>query len=264
MAPASIQVYLAAIGALHRQFGYKEPTRHNPRLNLVLRGAKRAHALATKRTRQPITATVLARLLIQVRQARSLRSHDKKMLAAAFSLAFFGFLRISEFTSPSKRNFSHWIHPTQADIEWDKGHFTFFIKRSKTDQLHHGEYIHIHRSGGQLCPVKAMKRYLKCKHQHSEDPLFTFRNGKPLTRHSCLQHLRHLLQRAGYSPELYNTHSFRIGAATHAAHLGMPSHHIKLLGRWHSTAYQRYTRSSATTLRKAASYLASSFKKFTF
>ena len=110
-------------------------------------------------------------------------------------------------------------------------------------------------SGGQLCPVRAMERYMYLKSYKNawqgKDPLFAFSDHTPLTRHSCLKHMRHLLHRAGYPLQLFNTHSFRIGAATHTAHLGMPSHHIKLLGRWSSTAYQKYTHFSSTTVMKA-------------
>jgi len=105
----------------------------------------------------------------------------------------------------------------------------------------------------------AMRKYLNSKKGYPEDPLFSFSNGKPLTRHSCLKYLRLFLKKAGYPPEQYNTHSFRIGAATHAAHMGIPAHHIKLLGRWRSTAYQRYTRTRSSTLKKAASQFAISF-----
>jgi hypothetical protein len=173
-------------------------------------------------------------------------------------------LRISEFTAPSARGFNHRIHATRDSIQWgSKGSFAFHIKQSKTDQLCRGHDVHIMPSGGRLCPVKIMRRYLHSNRRHkSPSPLFTYSDNKPLTRHSCLKHLRHLLRRAGYSPQLFNTHSFRIGGATHAAHLGMPSHHIKLLGRWRSTAYQRYTRCNTTTTRRAASHLASSFVNY--
>ena len=174
-------------------------------------------------------------------------------------------IRVSEFTVPSKRAFNRRIHPTRASIELHKDHFVFFIKHSKTDQFHPGNYVYVWRSGSQLFPVRAMERYLKSYKNdwHGKDPLFAFSDHTSLTRHSCLKYMRHLLHRAGYPSQLFNTHSFRIGSTTHAAHLGMPSHYIKLLGRWNSTAYQKYTRSSATTVRKAASLLASSFTKYT-
>ena len=41
----AIQVYTAAVGNLHRRMGYKVPTHNNPRLRLVLRGAKRTQGL---------------------------------------------------------------------------------------------------------------------------------------------------------------------------------------------------------------------------
>ena len=263
MAPSSIQVYLASIGSLHRQHGYRDPTRHNPKLKIVLQGVKRAHALKAT-DRQPISALILARLLRQVKDSKSLHRHDKDMLAAAFSLAFFGFLRVSEFTLPSTKAFNPRVHPTTDCIKWGKGHYSYFIKRSKTDQLSRGSQILICSSHSRYCPVKAMKKYLSGRvnvHPH-RTPLFMFHNNQPLTRHSCLRYMRGLLQQAGYNPKLFNTHSFRIGAATHAAQLGLPTVHIKLLGRWRSSTYQRYTRSSTTTLKHAASHLASSFAKY--
>ncbi len=263
MAPSSIQVYLAAVGSLHRRLGYSVPTRKNTRLQLVLQGAKRAHAMAAHAIREPITKPILQRLWTTINSTSSLNEHDKRLLGAAFSLAFFGMLRISEFTAPSVAGFNHRIQATRDCVELGKGHYTFLIRKSKTDQLQQGGKVYIRESGGHLCPVKAMRRYLKSRkhHLHDKDPLFTFSDHKPLTRHSCLRHLRYFARKAGYVPQRFNTHSFRIGAATHAAHniMGMPSHHIKLLGRWRSTAYQRYTRSCASTIRKAASHLASSF-----
>ena len=54
--------------------------------------------------------------------------------------------------------------------------------------------------------------------------------------HLCLAHpainkfLSHLLSQAGYRASEYNTHGFRIGAATSAAMAGVPGRVIKRLG----------------------------------
>lgn len=48
--------------------------------------------------------------------------------------------------------------------------------------------------------------------------------------------------------QLYNTHSFRIGAATVARNAGMSIVDIKSLGRWKSDAYQHYIRTSPKEL----------------
>ena len=61
------------------------------------------------------------------------------------------------------------------------------------------------------------------------------------------------LGQAGYNWELFNGHSFRIGAATSAKQAGIPETMIKILGRWQSSTYQGYIRPSAPTL--AATYL---------
>ena len=52
----------------------------------------------------------------------------------------------------------------------------------------------------------------------------------------------------GYQSENYSGHSFRSGSATSAAAAGMSDWEIKLLGRWSSSAYQRYIRSPVPLL----------------
>lgn len=70
--------------------------------------------------------------------------------------------------------------------------------------------------------------------------LFTFRDGNPLTPSSCHYHLHQLLSQAGYQRDHFNTHTFRIGAATSAAVVGASSQEIKRLGRWTSHAFVAY------------------------
>ena len=185
------------------------------------------------------------------------------MLTAAFLVPFSGFLRVSEFTAPLKAAFNPRIHPTRSDIVVGDRYLNFHIKISKTDQLHQEKNAQIVGTGGRLC-LRSTPHYHSTPHYRSKVPLFTFQNHKPLTRHSCLQLVKKLLQKAGYMPDQYNTHSFRvrIGAATHAAHVGISSNHIKHLGRWRSSVYQLYTRSGATTLKQAATHLASSLAKY--
>eukprot|EP00731_Ephydatia_muelleri_P032489 Em0024g33a len=55
--------------------------------------------------------------------------------------------------------------------------------------------------------------------------------GTALTARALRLVLHHLIRRCGYSTELYNTHSLRIGAATAAARSGLPPATIRNLGR---------------------------------
>ena len=257
LTPSTIRVYLSAVTVMHRIAGFSDPTRHNYLLKLVLKGAKRIHSLQPTRKREPITVQILAKLLSQIRHTRSLQRKDRHMLAAAFTLAFFGLLRVSEFTVPSLREFDPRIHATNGSIHFSRNHYTFHLSRSKTDQYGHGYDVYIPQIGGKLCPHAAMINYLTEQGQTMQAaPLFVFTSGKPLTRNSCLKHLHHALGRIGYDPKNFNTHSFRIGAATSASHAGISTSVIKVLGRWRSDAYRRYTRSHRHAIKVAAAKLA--------
>lgn len=245
VSPPTVQVYLAAVSALHRHHGYQDPTADNYQLTLVRKGIQRSHAKGTKHTRKPITIDILRRMVQQLYHNNHLHTRDKHMIAAAFTLAFFGFLRISELTVPSHKTFDPRCHPSLASIRWHKRHYTFRIRTSKTDQLFGGHTVTIPQIKGGCCPFSTMAKYWR--HQTAPPttkPLFTFANGTPLTRHSCLRHITYCLKREGYDPTKYNTHSFRIGAATSAAKAGLSNERIKSLGRWKSDVYRRYVRSN--------------------
>ena len=53
----------------------------------------------------------------------------------------------------------------------------------------------------------------------------------------------------------FNSHSFRIGAATVAGVAGVPEATIKVLGHWKSGAYQQYIRPSAGDLAQVSTQL---------
>ena len=243
LAPATINLYITAVASLHKQLGLPDPCRHNHILALAKRGAAKHHT-QPQRTRAPITPPILRRILGCLSRRSNLTRHDRRMLAAALTTAFHGFLRVSEFTTPSPAAFNPQHHATAADIRWHTGHFTFTLKFSKTDQRGHGAQVRIRRSGDSTCAHTAMGRFMARRPKPSPHltPLFTFRNGTPLTPRSFRQHLHCLLHEGGYNADRYNTHSLRIGAATAAAQAGTPHRTIKQLGRWRSQAYQSYIR----------------------
>ena len=69
LSPATIKVYLSAISSWYQQNGYKSPTSHNTMLSLMVKGARKQHALKSNRKsiRQPITARILKHMLQEVR-----------------------------------------------------------------------------------------------------------------------------------------------------------------------------------------------------
>ena len=69
-----------------------------------------------------------------------------------------------------------------------------------------------------------------------------------LTRHLFSMAVDELLTELHIDKRLYNTHSFRIGAATSAIQVNIPDIHVQMLGRWKSEAYKWYVRTSPQEL----------------
>ena len=67
--------------------------------------------------------------------------------------------------------------------------------------------------------------------------------------------LNNILQEAGLNANHYNTHSFRIGAATSAQDSGISDANIQMLGRWKSDAYKLYIRTPREDLAKLSGQL---------
>eukprot|EP00731_Ephydatia_muelleri_P028107 Em0019g980a len=158
----------------------------------------------------PITPKILQDLIKQLHCDSTITQHDKLMLQAAMLLAFFGFLRVSEFTTPAGST-SRFL--AKGDVKFMDHQLKVFLSCSKTDQLGKGSTI---------------------------TPLFHFRHGPPLTARKFRAVLHFYLKSLGLKSLRFNTHSFRIGAATAAAKAGLQSSTLKELGRWHSAAFHSY------------------------
>ena len=148
-------------------------------------------------------------------------------------------------TAPEVGEFDPGQHLSFADVSVDNVSnpevLSVRIKQSKTDPFRQGVTIHMGKTGGDLCPVAAVLAFLAIRGA-GVGPLFRFKSGEALTRPRLVAALRKVLAQAGFKPEDYAGHSFRIGAATTAAACGIPADTIKTLGRWKSQAYQLYVR----------------------
>ena len=149
------------------------------------------------------------------------------MMQAALSVAFFGFLSVSEFTT-NRKAMRRGRFLTRKDVLCTPDELKLNIKYSKVDQLGNGSSISMGLTGEVCCPVLTMKSYLKCCHAKPGTSLFHFTSGRPLSSRRLQSTLRSLLRCIGYDP---GTHSFRIGAATAAAIAVLPTETIKQLGR---------------------------------
>lgn len=77
---------------------------------------------------------------------------------------------------------------------------------------------------------------------HKPGHLFQMPNGSPVPRSIFTEKLSTALKFCGLDPSRYKGHSFRIGAATHAADKGMSDAQIRAMERWKSNAFLKYIR----------------------
>ena len=103
-----------------------------------------------------------------------------------------------------------------------------------------GTSVHLGATGQHLCPVAALLGYLAIA---------------TLSKPRLIASLRRVLQEVGVDSSKYSGHSFRIGAATTAAKLGVSNSLIKILGRWRSSAFMCYIRTSWEQLSQVSSLL---------
>ena len=231
-----------------------------PRLDYILRGVKKNEAAtgSTSRERLPITPDIL-RKLKEVWLSTG-DSKDTKLIWAACCLCFFGFLRAGELTVPSGSEYDPGVHLNVGDLTLDNATQPSLvrvnIKQSKTDPFRKGVYLYLGRTGTDLCPVAALLDFLQARGT-APGMLFTFEDGRLLTRQRFVDLVRDALQKAGVPREKYCGHSFRIGAATTAAARGVEDCIIQTLGRWESLAYLRYVRLPREQLAGYSTLLAS-------
>ena len=225
LTPQSIKVYLSAVRTLHLEHGLTDPTSEATNLQRLLRGIKRVRGTASD-SRLPITPSLLRAFVFHL----NLAYPDHLVLWAALLLAFFSFLRSGELLS---------LH--HSDLSRIANGYQVRIRQSKADPFRTGATVLVLATGDPtLCAVRVMDTYLASRGP-AEGPLFCFQTG-PLTRQRLNSLIRNLASRCGVDHSRYSSHSFRIGAASAAAAVGVPDWRIQALGRWSSNCYRRYIR----------------------
>ena len=129
------------------------------------------------------------------------------------------------------------------------------LKSSKTDLFRTGVEVFVGRTYCSLCPVTAVLDYLT-GWGSALGPLFIFTNRKQLICACFVAEVKVALSWAGVDSVCYSGYSFRSGAATTAARQGIGGATIKMLGRWRSSAYQVYIKTTRAQLAKVSQTLA--------
>ena len=259
LAYSSIRTYLSGVRQVQIAAGYPDPSINQiPRLRQVIKGIRVLAASSGKapRPRLPITPSILHKLR-SVWLERP--TYNNIMLWAACTTTFFGFCRSREITVESASKFDPQIHLSLSDLAVDNTQapqvISIKLKRSKTDQFMKGVKLVLGRTHNVLCPVTALLAYLAHRGD-SPGPLFCWANREPLTKTKFVDHVRKGLIIANIPAHLYTGHSFRIGAATTAASVGIEDSTIQTLGRWKSSAYLLYIKLNPSHLATLSSTMA--------
>lgn len=206
----------------------------------ALKGWRRQKAVAED-WRRPVSFTMLQDLgLILGKVCKS--DYEVCLFKLAFSLAFFGALRIGELVSPSTVR-AGGLRNDDVNLFTDRVEFR--LRRSKTDQVGKGRSVVLFAvAGTPVCPVYCLGqfRYLQGGSASVDAPLLAHRDGSFLSKFQFVRVLRKAIRGLGLDESLYAGHSFRIGAATEAARLGFGEEVIKHIGRWESRRFRSYVR----------------------
>ena len=181
---------------------------------------------------------------------------------AAYLLAFFSFLRISNLVPHSVNAFSVFKHLTKADVIFAPPGAHIIVKWTKTMQFQNKcKVIKIpFLLGSSLCPVTALGVLLRIVPGSKNDPLFQVRvqgSWSVLTDSRLRKHFKSVLRRLSLHNTSLTFHSFKRSGATLAFNSNVSLQHIKSHGTWTSDTVWRYINDNES----AADQVALSFKK---
>lgn len=230
-----ISKQLAGIGFFHK-FHNVTPITNHFLIRQAIKGYRKNFPILDRR--RPISFDILERLVAILPSICS-SPFETKLFSAAFVLAFFAALRISEFVAPSKSTVSTL---KLSDVFFAHDSLKNFISKSKMDQLGRGAWISLFPlSGSLVCPFKVMSDYFSIRPFHLGS-FFIHQDRSVLTVYQFNAVLRRCLRALHLDGLNFTSHSFRIGAATEAARLGLDGDTIRRLGRWDSERFKVYIR----------------------
>jgi len=228
--PATINIWLSALGFAHKALGFNNPC-SSLLVRQTLKGIKRVHGTAQRQARPLLKTEVVSILPTDMTRKKRVKTvRDTALILIGFS----GMFRCSEL-----------VNLQIADLtETDEG-MVILLRQSKTDQNKQGRKVGIPKANdeGEICPVQALKAWLAVLQQYGITKGALFRNvdrkngkggviGASLTSRSVSRLLKKHAELAGIDPTLVSGHSLRAGAATELALRGVDLWKIQQQGGW--------------------------------
>ena len=152
---------------------------------------------------------------------------------------YYGSLRISEVANSGSLD-----HTVMLD---DVTFSSIYVKINLRSYKHskHAVSLRIYCSPDtEMCPVYNLNRYMLWRGRKNDPFLFVDHRSVPISRQQVSDSLKHVLSLAQMCPNLYNTHSFRIGRTTDLFKQNASDEFIRRSGRWASDAWRKYIKVS--------------------
>ena len=251
---ASVLNHLSAIRTLLPLHNIPNQACFHKTISLFMAALKQARPYRTP-LRPIITIPILHNII-----THTALSHCAFVFKAAYLLAFFSFLRISNLVPHAAHQFDHTKHLCPGDIIFAPPGAHIVIKWSKTMQARDkAKVVQIPAiSDSPLCPIRALKQLLRLTPGHKNSPLFQIlAQGKwvPLTDSILRKNLTSILRLLQLHKSGITFHTFRRSGASLAFQLNVDIQQIQSHGLWTSECVWRYIiRDSQTTNQVALSF----------
>ena len=237
---------LSAVRWYHRRLAGYEPG-VNAAHALLMSGIRRFSDPVLKK--QPVTARMLRHLYGML----NMENPRHQLLWGGILLGYFFLLRRSEYLKIEGKwypyalqlgNIKFYNSEEQVCNIREAMSVGILLTGAKNNQFGRNELRYQHKTNDPvLCPIQAAK-WIKLAGRHfksndSEPAMSTGPNGG-ITSNLVVAILKKLAVQLGLNPNLYASHSIRIGGATVLLNAGCHPLVIKLLGRWLSNCFEAY------------------------
>ena len=238
LAAKSIGPYMAAVRHLHIINGQLDPSLNRPKVTLIRSAVTRGGGSHTDE-RLPL---LFSDLLKFHQIALADPSYDSILFTAGCFVAYFGFLRISEFAAPERKSSKPGLRV--CDVAFKVSWVELTLWDTKSDKSPKGVKIALAKRPEGPGPVRWLAEFIRRRPLSAESGLlFIHEDGRPMQKAWFRNTLKEWCGQVGLEGNR-NSHSLRIGAATDAAAQGLTEGEIQRLGRWKSRAFMRYVRPS--------------------
>ena len=210
----------------------------------LMRGARRA-CMNTPRRKKPLKRGHV-RAILENLHACTIVESEKIVFRASLLLAFYGFMRSSEYLS-TPYNSDSFLR--RKDVKLLSDRVKLRLRRTKTSQFA-PVFVNIFRQESMWCPVRELHTYLASVRPANDGALF-LSFGKPLSAKRFNFLLREGTRSAGLNPRHFSSHSIRSGAASSAADKETLGYVIQRMGRWSSDTYKQYIRGETKAVQAA-------------